>query len=290
MLHDDRDYAITRLAALLKARDGTRGRQPKHVVDIIVAGPPRYADDDAWSDERINEWAQASYEWLRETFPSCPLAIVALHTDESSPHMHVVMIPETDDGRLSWTDVKPKASGQKLNHYRHIQDNYHERVAKRFGLDRGERGSTRKHKPLTREEGIARAREELETGRKLKRENEALHEHLNEVADAADRAGKVDQAHTLRRAADDPEQRIRALADRAQARYGKQARALFAEELRLQREIHDAEKAAAEKAHKKFMADLETKTEAFQQQIRDWEKLARKKPLGYGAPVAHAGG
>ena len=288
VFEDGRETAPKRLAELIEAREGIRGRKPKNAIDMIIAGPPRYADDGAWADERINEWAQASHTWVRETFDSCPIAISALHTDEASPHMHVVIVPETSCGQLNWTDVKAQVTGQEKNHYQYLQDDYHARVGRRFGLGRGERGSRRKHKRLSREAGEALARDELEKGRQLQRD-------LSEAADLADQANQpaTARADIIRQAAEDPEIKLEAIvADRAAAAKAA-GRAAFDRERRVALERHEAamnalaeERAAAEAELK----GLKKQVAATRDRLLQLEALALKKPWGFGTPLASAGG
>ena len=123
ILYDGREESKTRLAELLaeRKRKGTPGQVPNHAVSFILSGPPRYADDDAWDDERIDEWADANHKWVRQTFPHCRIAIMALRGDEASPHIHLTMVPETSDGRLSWKAVRAEVTGA-TNHHEHSPD------------------------------------------------------------------------------------------------------------------------------------------------------------------------
>ena len=93
--------------ATAKAMRRGRGAPGKvEVVDVLFAGPPPYEAADAWSDEKVNAWAQASVAWLRARAPTAYIFGAYLHRDERSPHLHVLFVPITDDGRLSWNRIE----------------------------------------------------------------------------------------------------------------------------------------------------------------------------------------
>lgn len=113
------------------------------------------------SDEgRLDEWAQTSIEWCRHTFGKENVVGAHLHMDEQTPHLHVTIVP------IVTTQRKKKASEKKAKkRYRtksanaprlsaddvmtrdnltKFQDTYAEAM-KRFGLERGVRGSEARH-------------------------------------------------------------------------------------------------------------------------------------------------
>ena len=161
---DNRQEAHARISELTaKPR---RGRPPKHAVDMIFAGPPRYAHESRWTGERIQAWAEDTVQWVERTFPTATVAVAALHQDEASPHVHLTLVPEID-GRLSWRACVERAFGSR--DYQKVQDAYYYAVAERHGLDRGKRldrtrqkKPTREHRPLSLEAGRRLAAKEHE--------------------------------------------------------------------------------------------------------------------------------
>lgn len=89
-----------------------------------------------------------------------------IHYDESTPHMHVISVPLTQDGRLSARDViGNKAKMSKT------QDSFFEQVGKSYGLERGihmdgqekkTHISAQEHELREIRQKIARGQEELE--------------------------------------------------------------------------------------------------------------------------------
>lgn len=109
---------------------------------------------------RLNEWAEASIGWAKQTFGEDNVVGAHLHMDEQTPHLHVTVVP------IVTTERKRKASeARATKRYRtkprngprlsaddimtrenltRFQDTYAEAMA-RFGLERGIRGSEARH-------------------------------------------------------------------------------------------------------------------------------------------------
>ena len=96
-----------------------------------------------------------------------------LHRDETAPHIHILMVPVSDDGRLGWSRVQAEAmvrlgAGEEFKYgqvYSSLQDAYYDPVSRHFGLGRGEerRGARRSTsgptaKAQATKEGYARDR------------------------------------------------------------------------------------------------------------------------------------
>ena len=62
-----------------------------------------------------------------------------VHLDETTPHMHLNLMPITSNGRLCSKQLFDKPQLQKL------QTDFYEEVGKKYGLHRGKEGSQRKH-------------------------------------------------------------------------------------------------------------------------------------------------
>ena len=197
VLADERNVAKRVLSELREARKGSSGRPPHHVVEVLVAGLPQYADMLAAGeshrdiDRRVRSWADDSLAFLRSLGGGNMQIIgAALHQDESSPHIHALFIPRARDNTLSWR----KCCGAGAHKFVEIQDAYHEQVGKKHGLARGDRlKSTRKHMAIDAQAAIetkareiaadysqdVRAREEA-----LKERERALDQRAVEIAES----------------------------------------------------------------------------------------------------------
>lgn len=109
---------------------------------------------------RLNDWAESSVRWAKETFGEENVVGAHLHMDEQTPHLHVTVVPiatterrkkasesnakkryrtKSKDGpRLSANDIMTRENLVRF------QDTYAEAM-ERFGLERGIRGSEARH-------------------------------------------------------------------------------------------------------------------------------------------------
>lgn len=68
----------------------------------------------------LDKWVEDSMEYLRETFGAENIQHAVLHMDEYSPHIHAMITPVTNDGRLSardWDLWKKEALSQRHQQY-----------------------------------------------------------------------------------------------------------------------------------------------------------------------------
>lgn len=76
-------------------------RQEEPYVRIVVSASPGYfrpagdAKPGTWDAERLAAWEASSYGWLNATF-GADLVHLALHLDETTPHMHAFIVPTYD--------------------------------------------------------------------------------------------------------------------------------------------------------------------------------------------------
>lgn len=87
---------------------------------------------DGVPEEEIDEWAKESVAWLKDTFGEANVLSAVLHMDETTPHIHAVIIPIDERDRLCAFSFTGKKSQM-----RDMQTSYAKRM-KKFGLERGE--------------------------------------------------------------------------------------------------------------------------------------------------------
>ena len=91
--------------------------------------------------DKANQWIQKNYDFACEEFGKDNIVRFSLHLDEKTPHIHVVSVPLTSDGRLSAKEI---IGNKKVLEKR--QDRYAE-LMKSFDLKRGisSKHTERKH-------------------------------------------------------------------------------------------------------------------------------------------------
>jgi len=91
------------------------------------------------NSEKANQWLKANYDFVCKEFGKENIVRFTLHLDEKTPHIHAVVVPLTDDGRLS-----AKERFGNRNDLSDRQTRYADAM-EQFGLKRGIVGSKAKH-------------------------------------------------------------------------------------------------------------------------------------------------
>lgn len=91
------------------------------------------------SQQDIRKFFEESYNWLCERYGKDNVISATVHMDEKTPHMHFNFVPVTADGRLS---AKSLFTAKSL---REQHDLFYKDIGKRYGLDRGQEGGSKKH-------------------------------------------------------------------------------------------------------------------------------------------------
>ena len=94
-----------------------------------------------------------------------------VHLDETTPHLHLNLMPVTKDGRLCSKQLFDKPQLQKL------QTDFYEEVGKKYGLERGKEGSQKKH--LSTAE--FKAKKIIEQAEAIREENQVYADALEEA-------------------------------------------------------------------------------------------------------------
>ena len=116
------------------------------------------------SNEEKNQFFRDCLEFHQRKFGHVISAVI--HYDETTPHMHILSVPLTQDGRLSAREIV----GNRTNLSR-MQTEFFEQVGKEYGLARGihmdgqekrQHISAQEHELREIRQKIARGKEELE--------------------------------------------------------------------------------------------------------------------------------
>lgn len=132
------------LKAFIDDRVGTVKRKVRpdavKLVEIVVAASPEFTT--AGGD--IEGYLAKASDWLIDKFGRENVASITVHRDETTPHLHALVVPITRDGRLSAKDTL--GGREKLSA---LQTEFHEQVGAGFGLLRGAQGSKASHQKLS---------------------------------------------------------------------------------------------------------------------------------------------
>lgn len=89
--------------------------------------------------DRQREFFQDSVKWFSDRYGADRVLNATVHMDEATPHLHIGVVPITQDGRLSAKAIFTKTEMKA------IQTEFARDVGEKYGLERGVEGSERTH-------------------------------------------------------------------------------------------------------------------------------------------------
>ena len=117
---------------------GLSPRKDAVVMNSFVLGSDKTFFDRLAKVEQYNFFSDC-YKFFAERYGEENIIAAVVHNDETTPHMHLNLMPVTKDGRLCSKQLFDKSQLQQL------QTDFYESVGKRWGLQRGKEGSQQKH-------------------------------------------------------------------------------------------------------------------------------------------------
>lgn len=133
--------ALERLSKALKAAPRVQ-KNTVQALDFLVTASR--ADMLAMSVDQQNDYFKRALAFIAGRFGGLQNVLAAaIHRDESTPHMQVLVMPRDAEGRFSAVKMIGGPVGLRAMH-----DAFTEQVGRRFGLLRGERGEHVKHVPI----------------------------------------------------------------------------------------------------------------------------------------------
>ena len=94
---------------------------------------------EALGADRQREFFQDSVKWFSDRYGADRVLNATVHMDETTPHLHIGVMPITQDGRLSAKAIFTKTEMKA------IQTEFARDVGEKYGLERGVEGSDRTH-------------------------------------------------------------------------------------------------------------------------------------------------
>ena len=117
---------------------GLSPRKDAVVMNSFVVGSDKTFFDGLSKVQQYNFFSDC-YKFFAERYGEENIIAAVVHNDETTPHMHLNLMPVTKDGRLCSKQLFDKPQLQQL------QTDFYEAVGKRWGLQRGKEGSQKKH-------------------------------------------------------------------------------------------------------------------------------------------------
>ena len=149
---------------------GLSPRKDAVVMNSFVLGSDKTFFDGLSRVERYNFFSDC-YKFFAERYVEENIIAAVVHNDETTPHMHLNLMPVTKDGRLCSKQLFDKPQLQQL------QTDFYEAVGKRWGLQRGKEGSQKKH--LSTAE--FKAKKIIEQAEAIREENQVYADALEEA-------------------------------------------------------------------------------------------------------------
>ena len=113
--------------------------------EIFLSASPEYFRTDpaaagTWNQKKMEKWRDASFDFLKKKYGK-NLVDCRLHLDESTPHMHAIIVPIVQGKKGAKLSAKECFGKKDLTK---LQDEY-PRAVSHLGLERGIKGSRAKH-------------------------------------------------------------------------------------------------------------------------------------------------
>ena len=144
-LHRDPERAVSMYLGETGAKIDKRNEKP--VTRLLLSASPEYfrpgrtEQRGEFDEERLSPWVKESVAWIKKEFGEDAVHI-SLHLDETTPHIHAVLVP-TYDKKTKRRTVKqvshhkhPAFSGE--GSYERLHDRYAEAIQS-LNIQRGER-------------------------------------------------------------------------------------------------------------------------------------------------------
>lgn len=149
---------------------GLSPRKDAVVMNSFVLGSDKTFFDGLAKVEQYNFFSSC-YKFFAKRYGEENIIAAVVHNDETTPHMHLNLMPVTADGRLCSKELFDK------NKLRELQTVFYSAVGKKYGLQRGKEGSQEKH--LSTAE--FKAKKIIEQAEAIREENQVYADAITEA-------------------------------------------------------------------------------------------------------------
>jgi hypothetical protein len=174
-------------------------------IEVFISASPTYFRPEAleragyWDKEKFEAWLAANAVFLEQEFGSQRILRADCHLDESTPHIHAIVVPLTAAGKLSYRQLY----GGKRTELSALQDRAWLAVAD-LGIERGQKGSQAQHRtvqawyaeiqqPLGEDLDAETVRVQLADRARMARENQQLRDQAAALAQTLEKRNQEKQ-------------------------------------------------------------------------------------------------
>ena len=244
--------------------------------------------------EDIEQWAIDCYNHLAKKYGAENIIDFVVHLDETNPHIHVTLVPLTQDGKLSYTELfggshaqavaaakadgtKPNFQKQMSEYTKQLHTDFFNDVGAKWGLDRGDdikiTGNTHKSTEESLREKNAIEEEIAQKDEQLQQKNSSVLTLTNRQTELQ---GKVENLEEASRRADETLTAKNKLLSKMGVQIVRPTLDIEDENARLKAEKEQALKIAKEKEEKAVAA-----TEKAKKAYSDGAAAVLKKDIAY---------
>jgi hypothetical protein len=174
-------------------------------IEVFISASPVYFRPEAlersgyWQREKFEAWLAANAVFLEQEFGTQRILRAECHLDESTPHIHAIVVPLTVEGKLSYRQLY----GGKRTELSALQDRAWLAVAD-LGIERGQKGSQAQHQtvqawyaeiqqPLGAHLDAETVRVQLADRARMARENQQLRDQAAALAQTLEKRNQEKQ-------------------------------------------------------------------------------------------------
>ena len=153
---------------------GAKRRKDSVVMqDVLITASPDWIDAKSY-DEQV-EYFDHAFDFISDRYGRENILSAVVHMDEAHPHMHLVFVPITPEGKLSSKTLMGGPKGMEK-----LQDDFHEHMVKKYpDLTRGI------SKKITKRRHISP---------QMYKQAAALYEHYDQILEAINAIGMIGHA------------------------------------------------------------------------------------------------
>jgi len=143
-LHDKFDETFVRqVKKRLKEAGITKTRKDAVLLsELLFSASHEFFEN--MSSQEIRQYFQKCYDWVCKKYGKENVVSAMVHLDEHTPHMHIMLVPITKEGKLAHNTL---FDGKKV--MRELQTETHEKIFSEYGLERGQPKEETQKKHLT---------------------------------------------------------------------------------------------------------------------------------------------